>query len=73
MKDIWGETLVEGLEVALKAPNSRYDYFVKGVVVGFTPKMVRVFIYPGQSGDSNGQDCTKNPSGLAIRNTNRTP
>lgn len=69
MFDIWGEAISEGQEVALKAPNTRYDYFVKGVVIGFTPKMVRVFIYPGQGGHVDGYDCTKTPGGLAIRNT----
>jgi len=41
MNDIWGRELHIGDKVAYTRPG-RYDYFVTGTVVGFTPKMVRV-------------------------------
>ena len=47
MKDLFGIDLELGDLVGLKY-NSRYQYIIKGKVIGFTPKKVRVEFLPNQ-------------------------
>ena len=65
MKDIWGNKLNIGDEVAFKHPNPRYAYFSTGKIIGFTKLFVKIEVY-GKSADDS-ETCLKEPQEVAKR------